>query len=190
MANPTHVSQFAHDIAVKVLEDFDRFDACSGALAQEGAHGCAIQPTHPRVTHMCIIGRILRAFPDTVEHQTYCAPSVTEIVQVVYSGDNVTKLYRRNDRIFREHGTDVLKARTKKLFQRIARKPVRDDNPTEFRLGGVYQLKDCPGCKENKVVAIIPAGQHEKRGWTDQPIVKYADGWDPAYAITSYRRIA
>lgn len=186
MAKVTHVSQFAHYIAVKVLERFDQYGACKVALARD-ANGHEVDPRSPDATCMCVTGRIVNASPDGVDDNgdnCYTAPAVKEIARNVSGVEKAERLYAKNDTIFRDHGPDVLLQRTRRLFRRIARLPVQDENPTVFHVGGTYQSKIRPE-KQYTVARIVPDGSR------DEPIVKYTDGeWDRPESIIHYRRVA
>lgn len=190
MAKPTHASQFAHDIAVRVLERFDKYGACGGTMALY-AVGRHTTPTTPDAVSLCVGGRIVNAAP---EHgDGLAAASVQEIASLVkgtpciqgYTG----VLWQRNDAIYREHGADALLKRTRRLFERIAALPVRDDSPTAYHVGGVYMRKDGYGGKKYTVARIVPAGAH--RYMWNCPIAEYVcGGWDPVSAINVYKRVA
>lgn len=196
----THVTQFAHDIAVKVLEKFDQYGACKLVLARN-ENGHAVPPDDPRATCMCITGRIVNAVGDAPNgddtYRFYNAPSVLEIAETVYGKCVPGYLYSRNDWLYRDVGPEALKTRTKKLFERIARLPVKDENPKDFRVGGTYENKGYG--TQYTVTKILAPGEHDKYV-KNESIVVYSDDsstdprnpfdWDPASAIGAYRRVA
>jgi hypothetical protein len=187
MAKVKSVSQFAHDIAVKVLERFDRFDACKVALAKNDS-GKPVDPWSLDAACMCITGRIVNACPDG--NRTYRNPAVLEITRTVYPNrsSSTGSLYARNDHIFNEHGPAALKERTRKLFEKIAALPVVDDAPRDFRVGGVYQDKQfCDGPDDVVTVARIEP-QHNR--FCNEPVAVFTNGeFDRVSYINRYRRV-
>lgn len=191
MAKVKHVSQFAHDIAVRVLERFDNYGVCEIQLARN-ADGRPVNPTSPDAACMCITGRIINAFPGADDDFDYNAPAVAEIARTITGGRTACPavLYARNDRLFDEVGPEALKAHTRRLFERIAALPVVDENPTEYRVGGVYQDKDFSDGPEDVVTVarILQPGEHTRP--CHEAIAEYTNGeYDRLSFIKHYRRV-
>jgi hypothetical protein len=194
MAKVKHVSQFAHDIAVRVLERFDKYGVCKATLARNAADR-EVDPRSADAVRMCVTGRIVNACPEGADkdadyriYPLYHIPAVKEIVKTVYGPEGVfSLLHERNDSLFDTVGSEALKARTRRLFERIAALPVVDENPTEFRVGGVYQSKELDYTVT--VARIVPADEHT-RATCGEAIAEYNDWeYDRMSFIQYYRRV-